>query len=76
MRKQGTTIRVTPTVVRIDVPLHHLDDLPGIARRFEELAFRLRAAHQSEHLNENAKVSDAYTAIRNLNRRLKKENLP
>lgn len=73
IRKIGTTIRVTPDVVRIDVPLRHVDDLPGIARRLEELAFQLRATHQSEHLNDNGRLSDAYLSIRTTNQKLKKE---
>lgn len=74
MRKEGTTLRVTPYVARLDVPLHDVNDLPGIARRLEELAFKLKAAHQSDHLNENGRLSDAYSAIRSTNQTLKKEN--
>jgi hypothetical protein len=73
IRKIGTTLRVTPDVVRIDVPLRHVDDLPCLARRLEELAFQLRASHQSEHLNDNGKLSDAYAFLRTLNTRFKKE---
>lgn len=73
IRKIGTSIRVTPDVVRIDVPLRHHDDLPGIARRLEELAFQLKATHQSEHLNENGKLSEAYLHLRSTNKKLKKE---
>ena len=73
IRKIGTTLRVTPDVVRIDVPLRHVDDLPGLARRLEDLAFQLRATHQSEHLNDNGRLSDAYAFIRTLNTKLKKE---
>jgi len=73
IRKIGTTLRMTPDVVRIDVPLRHVDDLPGLARRLEELASQLRATHQSEHLNNNGKLSDAYAFLRTLNIRFKKE---
>lgn len=72
IRKIGTTVRVTPDVVRIDLPLRHVDDLPQLARELEQLAFNLRAAHQSEHLNENGRLSDAYRHIRFLNSKLKK----
>lgn len=73
IRKIGTTIRVTPDVVRLDVPIHHAQDLPQIARRLREAAFALDAAFQNPQLNENAMLSDAYAVLRNLNRQLKKE---
>lgn len=73
IRKIGTTLRVTPDVVRIDMPLRHVDDLPQLARELDQLALRLKAIHQSEHLNENGKISDAYNALRTLNKKLKKE---
>ena len=63
-----------PNVVRINVPLHHHDDLPQLARRFERLAFELRVIHQNEQINGIAKLGDAYHTCRALNRKLKQEN--
>lgn len=74
IRKIGTTLRVSPDVVRIDVPLRHEDDLPQLARRLEQLAFDLRAIHQNESLSGNGKLADAYAKCRALNRKLKQEN--
>lgn len=74
MTKIGTTIRVSPDVVRLDVPLRHEDDLPQLARRLEQLAFDLRAIHQNEQLNGNGKLAAAYHACRALNRKLRQEN--
>ena len=73
-RKIGTTLRISPDVVRLEVPLLHADDLPQLARRLEQLAFNLRAIHQNERLNGNGKLTDAYYACRALNRKLKQEN--
>lgn len=74
IRKIGTTLRVSPDVVRIDVPLRDANDLPQLARRLEQLAFSLRAVHQDERLNDNAKLADAYFQCRAFNRKLKQEN--
>jgi hypothetical protein len=70
----GSVMRLTPDVVRLDVPLRHHDDLPQLARRLEQLALQLRAIHQNEQLNGNGKLADAYHACRTLNRKLKQEN--
>jgi hypothetical protein len=73
-RKIGTTLRVTPDVVRIDVPLRHADDLPQLARELEQLAFQLRATHQADHLfNDNGKVSEAYAHLRAFKIKLNRE---
>lgn len=74
IRKIGTTLRVSPDVVRLDIPLRHEDDLPQLARRLERLAYELKGIHQSEHLNGNGKLAAAYGACSNMNRVLKKEN--
>lgn len=74
IRKIGTTLRVSPDVVRIDMPLRHPDDLPQLARRLEQLAFDLRAIHQNESLNGNGKLADAYQKCRALNQKLRQEN--
>lgn len=72
-RKIGTTLRLTPDVVRFDVPLRHAGDLGQLAREFEALAFRLKAISQADHLNDNGKLADAYHALRALNTKLRKE---
>lgn len=73
-RKIGTSFRVSPDVVRLDIPLRHANDLPQLARRLEQLAFDLKAIHQNERLNGNGKLTDAYAACRDLKRKLKQEN--
>jgi hypothetical protein len=73
IRKLGTIMPVHPSVVRLDIPLQDVNDLPQIARYLTELSNQLRLLHQAEHLNSNAKLFDAYGAIRSLNTRLKKE---
>lgn len=73
IRLIGTTIRTAPDVVRVDVPLSDAHDLPQLARLFEKLAFDLRAIHQNESLNENGMLSDAYSVLRTLRTKLKKE---
>jgi uncharacterized protein (UPF0128 family) len=74
IRKIGTATRLTPDVVRLDIPLRHEDDLPQLARRLEQLAFELKAIHQNESLNGNGKLADAYHTCRAFNRKLKQEN--
>ena len=73
-RKIGTTMRLAPDVVRLDVPLRHEDDLPQLARRLHQLAFDLTAIYQHPQLNGNGKLADAYHTCRALNRKLKQEN--
>ena len=72
-RKIGTTLRLTPDVVRFDVPLREADHLGQIGREFEALGFKLRAISQAEHLNDNGKLADAYHALRAFNAKLRKE---
>jgi hypothetical protein len=74
IRKIGTTMRLTPDVVRVDVPLRHADDLPQLARDLTDMATKLRAIHQADHLNDNGKLADAYAALRAFNRKLRQEN--
>lgn len=72
-RKLGPVLRISGDVVRIDVPLREADDLPQIARDLEALAFKLKAIHQNEQLNNNAKLSEAEFALRAINRKLRRE---
>lgn len=72
-RKLGPILRVSGDVVRIDMPLREADDLPQIARDLEALAFKLKAIHQNEQLNNHAKLSEAEFALRDLNRKLRRE---
>lgn len=73
IRKIGTTMRLSPDVVRISIPLQEADDLPQIARELRQLAFDLTAIHQHPRLNDNGKLTDAYGALRAFNLKLKQE---
>ena len=72
-RKIGTTLRLTPDVVRFDVPLREAGHLGQLGREFEALSFRLKAIAQADHLNDNGKLTEAYGALRAFNHKLRKE---
>jgi hypothetical protein len=72
-KRQGLTIRISPDVARLDIPMRHVDDLPQLRRHLEALALQLGLLHQATHLSDNEKLWQAYGFVRTLNRKLKKE---
>lgn len=72
----GQYMRTVPATVQLLIPLHHVDDLPQIARRLRELADELIAVHNSDHYRPEQKFTNAYIAVNTVNRIIKRECQP
>ena len=73
-KQRGIHVRVSPARVRMTLPIHHVHDLPQVARRLRQLADNLTIIHQANHLRENQRLWEAYQVIRAMDRRINKEN--
>jgi hypothetical protein len=65
--------RITPPVVRLDIPMHDERDLPQIVRRLRKLADQLQLLHSLPDLTEKQKIFRGQMAVRETGRQLKKE---
>lgn len=72
-RQRGVLVRISPDMVRMTLPIHHVDDLPHVARRLRQLADKLQLLHQANHLRPNQRLWEAYIAIREADRTIKRE---